>query len=96
MSNISTNYTRRTILKTIGIGGGAFAFSHLAGANAFEQQQPSAAKRLASFTGPGANPYWNSVGPMATYPQKAPLVLLTDRPVQLETPRNYFLDAITP
>ena len=33
---------------------------------------------------------------MATYPQKAPLVLLTDRPVQLETPRNYFLNAITP
>ena len=58
--------------------------------------QPAAARRLASFTGPGANPYWNSVGPLATYPQKAPLVLLTDRPVQLETPRHYFLEAITP
>src|SRR5579863_3782581 len=98
MSENSSSYTRRAILKTIGIGigSGAFALSHLAGANAFAQQQPIAGKRLSPFTGPGANPYWNSVGPMATYPQKAPLVLLTDRPVQLETPRHYFLEPITP
>lgn len=96
MEHISSAYTRRSLLKTFAAGTGAFALSHLAGASAFAQQLPAAAKRLPSFTGPGANPYWNCAGPMATYPQKAPLVLLTDRPVQLETPRNYFLDAITP
>jgi len=91
-----SDYTRRSLLKLLGAGGGALALSHFAAANAFAQQQPAAAKRLSPFTGPGANPYWNSVGPMATYPQKAPLILLTDRPVQLETPRHYFLDPITP
>ena len=29
-------------------------------------------------------------------PQKSPLILLTDRPVQLETPRHYFLSPFTP
>ncbi len=51
---------------------------------------------LQSFTGPGANPFWNSVGPYVTYPQKSPLLRLTDRPIQLETPRTYFRSAITP
>ena len=51
---------------------------------------------LASFTGPDANPYWNSVGPYVTYPQKLPLLRLTDRPIQLETPRAYFRTALTP
>src|SRR5450755_307506 len=59
-------------------------------------QQPSAQRPAADFTGPGANPYWTSPGPFATYPQKAPLILLTDRPVQLETPRHYFLSTFTP
>jgi DMSO/TMAO reductase YedYZ molybdopterin-dependent catalytic subunit len=31
-----------------------------------------------------------------TEPQKVPLILLTDRPVQLETPRHYFRTAFTP
>lgn len=96
MEHKSNAYTRRSLLKTIAVGSGTLALTHFAGANAFAQQLPAAAKRLPSFTGPGPNSYWNSVGPMATYPQKAPLVLLTDRPVQLETPRNYFLNAITP
>jgi DMSO/TMAO reductase YedYZ molybdopterin-dependent catalytic subunit len=97
----SKGMTRRAALKLFGAGTGALALSQFPGA-AFAQQaaqqgaQPTAPRRLATFTGPGANPYWNSVGPMATYPQKAPLVLLTDRPVQLETPRHYFLEAITP
>jgi DMSO/TMAO reductase YedYZ molybdopterin-dependent catalytic subunit len=51
---------------------------------------------LQSFTGPAANPFWNSVGPYVTYPQKSPLLRLTDRPIQLETPRAYFRSAITP
>jgi DMSO/TMAO reductase YedYZ molybdopterin-dependent catalytic subunit len=64
-------------------------------ASAFAQE-PGGAPALESFTGPGANPHWNSVGPYITEPQKAPLLLLTDRPVQLETPRRYFSTAFTP
>jgi len=90
----SSHWTRRALLKNLGIGAGAIAAGQFLGRSAFAQQ--AAAKRLPTFTGPGANPYWNSVGEMATFPQKAPLVLLTDRPVQLETPRSYFLNAITP
>jgi DMSO/TMAO reductase YedYZ molybdopterin-dependent catalytic subunit len=59
-------------------------------------QEPSEPLRMPEFTGPGANPYWTSPGPWATYPQKAPLILLTDRPVQLETPRRYFESTFTP
>ena len=90
------NSSRRSLLKILGTSAGALAFDRLFQLEAFAQRQPAASKALPTFTGPGPNPYWNSVGKMATYPQKAPMVLLTDRPVQLETPRNYFLNAITP
>jgi DMSO/TMAO reductase YedYZ molybdopterin-dependent catalytic subunit len=53
-------------------------------------------KPIETFTGPGPNPHWNSVGPYINEPQKVPLILLTDRPVQLETPRGYFRTAFTP
>ena len=59
-------------------------------------QQPSTARSVPPFTGPKANPFWNSVGPLVNEPQKAPLILLTDRPVQVETPRRYFSSAFTP
>lgn len=88
--------SRRTLLKIMSAGAGAFALNGFLPLGAHEQQEPVAAKRLRSFTGPGANPYWNSVGQIASFPQKAPLIVLTDRPVQLETPRQYFLNAITP
>lgn len=67
-------------------------------ANLFAQQSHAATdeKSLPTFTGPLQNPYWNSVGPVVRYPQKFPLMLLTDRPVQLETPRHYFETAFTP
>ena len=39
---------------------------------------------------------WNAPGPLVTLPQKLPLIQLTDRPVQLETPRAYFLSPRTP
>lgn len=51
---------------------------------------------MESFTGPEANPHWNSLGPYISEPEKAPLLLLTDRPVHLETPRHYFATAFTP
>jgi DMSO/TMAO reductase YedYZ molybdopterin-dependent catalytic subunit len=87
---------RRQILKILASAGGAAALGALAHLDALAQQQPSAQRPLPPFTGPGPNPYWNSVGAYATYPEKTPLILLTDRPVQLETPRNYFLSAFTP
>jgi len=59
-------------------------------------QEPIQAKAIETFTGPGANSHWNSIGPYVAEPQKAPLILLTDRPVQLETPRHYFRTAFTP
>jgi len=59
-------------------------------------QDPGRASALETFTGPGANPHWNSVGPYLTESQKVPLILLTDRPVQLETPRHYFRTVFTP
>ena len=59
-------------------------------------QQPSPEKTMEPFTGPGANPHWNSVGPYIAEPQKVPLILLTDRPIQLETPRHYFRTVFTP
>jgi DMSO/TMAO reductase YedYZ molybdopterin-dependent catalytic subunit len=59
-------------------------------------QQSEELQKLPDFTGPEANSYWNSVGPLVTQPQKVPLILLTDRPVQVETPRHYFLTPFTP
>jgi len=82
------------LLKCLAAGGGVLALENDIGAWAEALQGP--AKPLPGFTGPGANPYWNSVGPYVTYPQKMPLILLTDRPVQLETPRQFFLSDFTP
>jgi hypothetical protein len=59
-------------------------------------QEPVPAKAIETFTGPGANSHWNSVGPYVAEPQKVPLILLTDRPIQLETPRHYFRTMFTP
>ena len=94
MDDNSGGVSRRSFFAKIAQAAGAAALGGFSGIDLAAQQEPL--KPLPDFTGPGANPYWNSVGPIATYPQKAPLVLLTDRPVQLETPRNYFLTPITP
>ncbi|MCS7058491.1 MAG: molybdopterin-dependent oxidoreductase [Meiothermus sp.] len=60
------------------------------------QTSSQTAEALPSFTGPGPNPYWNGVNPFVVYPQKLPLLRLTDRGIQLETPRQYFRTAFTP
>src|ERR1700730_8333023 len=60
------------------------------------EQQSTGQPPVPAFTGPEPNPFGNSVGPRVTEPQKAPLILLTDRPVQLETPRQHFLTPFTP
>src|SRR5690242_14434442 len=88
--------SRRDALKWLGAAGGGLALGKWLGTeSAFAQQRP-VGQPIEPFTGPGPNPHWNSIGPYVTEPQKAPLILLTDRPVQLETPRSYFRTAFTP
>lgn len=82
---------RRNLLKLIGAIGAAAAFRP-----GLAQTSAQAEDALPSFTGPGPNPYWNGVLPFVVYPQKLPLLRLTDRGVQLETPRPYFRTAFTP
>src|SRR6266478_4523572 len=90
MERMKRNLSRRNALKLLGATGGGLALASWTNGGRVLAQVPNGAKQLESFTGPGANPHWNSVGPYVTGPQKAPLILLTDRPVQLETRRNYF------
>lgn len=82
---------RRRLLQILGMGG-------LVGAirPALAQTSPQGDTPLPFFTGPGPNPYWNGVNPFVVYPQKLPLLRLTDRPVQLETPRHFFRTVFTP
>jgi len=88
------NVTRRMWLTVLGIAGSGWLFGRTVPAAAQVSRQ--AAQPLPDFTGPGANPYWNSTSAFAIYPQKLPLLRLTDRAIQLETPRPYFLTTITP
>ena len=88
--------SRRGLLKTLGVATGGIAISQWLGPDVMMAQGLAAEKAIETFTGPGANPHWNSVGPYVAEPQKVPLILLTDRPVQLETPRHYFRTTFTP
>lgn len=86
--------SRRLLLKIIGgiaVGSGLSKLS-----SAWAQVSGQTVQSLPKFTGPDANPYWGSVGPFVIYPQKFPLIQLTDRPIQFETPRHYFLTPFTP
>lgn len=90
------NLSRRNLFMTLGLATGGIALGRWLKPSALMAQEPVQAKALETFTGPGANPHWNSVGPFVAQPQKVPLISLTDRPVQLETPRHYFRTAFTP
>src|SRR6266446_3603131 len=79
--------SRRSLLAWLGSGAAGLTFA----GRAHAQAAPPAATTLPSFTGPGANPYWNGINPFVSYPQKLPLLRMTDRGIQLETPRPYFL-----
>lgn len=96
MNVAEQRFGRRRLMKVLGAAGGGLATSRWLWPDAILAQEPAAAKGLDAFTGPGANAHWNSVGPYVTEPQKVPLILLTERPVQLETPRHYFRTAFTP
>ena len=95
MERMTRNISRRSALKCLGAAGGGLALANWARSGRASAEVPDGAKPLESFTGPGANPHWNSVGPYVMEPQKAPLILLTDRAVQLETPRHYFRTIFT-
>src|SRR3989442_1944943 len=84
--------SRRSVLGWLGTAAVSLAIRSPA---SDEEASPSVTA-LPGFTGPGANPYWNGVNPFVTYPQKLPLLRVTDRAVQLETPRPYFLSPFTP
>src|SRR6266404_5240685 len=88
--------SRRALLKTLRMAGSGIAFGRWLEPDVMMAQELAPGKAIETFTGPGANPHWNSVGPYVTEPQKVPLILLTDRPVQLETPRHYFRTVFTP
>ena len=96
MSVADRSFSRRGIFKTLGVMTGGITLGRWLGSSAVAAQEPVQTKAIETFTGPGANPHWNSVGPYVAEPQKVPLILLTDRPVQLETPRHYFRTAFTP
>src|SRR5215470_3121218 len=85
-------FSRRSLLSLLGAAGGAMAV----GGTARRLVAWQGHSVIPSYTGPTANPYWNCVGPYVSEPQKAPLILLTDRAVQLETPRFYFQSTFTP
>jgi DMSO/TMAO reductase YedYZ molybdopterin-dependent catalytic subunit len=88
--------SRRALLKTLRMAGSGIAFGRWLEPDVMMAQELAPGKAIETFTGPGANPRWNSVGPYVAEPQKVPLILLTDRPVQLETPRHYFRTTFTP
>ena len=96
MTVVPQGLSRRSLLRALGLAGGSLAAGGWPLAETVKAQDPARPSALETFTGPGANPHWNSVGPYLTEPQKVPLILLTDRPVQLETPRHYFRTAFTP
>src|SRR5579884_2414860 len=101
-------YSRRGVLRFLGAATGGLAVAGpftrvLAGAasgSALERGRPGSLPGVTegnvATPGAPASTLWNSDGPYITEPQKAPLILLTDRPVQLETPRHYFATAFTP
>ncbi len=86
--------SRRDLLRAAGVGAALLAGVRPVPAQDATGQEATAP--LEPFTGPGPNPHWGSVGPLVQVPGKLPLIQLTDVPVQLETPRAYFLEPITP
>ena len=96
MTLVERCLSRRNLLKLLGMASGDLVAGGWGNSGLLLAQDPARAAAIETFTGPGANPHWNSVGPYLTEPQKVPLILLTDRPVQLETPRHYFRTEFTP
>jgi len=64
--------SRRGLLKLFGAAGGGIAVNQWLGADVAIAQEPAPEKAMGTFTGPGPNPHWNSLGPYVTEPQKVP------------------------
>jgi hypothetical protein len=88
----ATRLSRRSLLGWLGSGAACLVLRGPASA----QVVTPPTRPLPGFTGPDANPSWNGANPFVSYPQKLPLLRMTDRGVQLETPRPYFLTPFTP
>ena len=82
--------SRRQAVQAL-LGAGLFPFAN---AKASVSDQVQAAAPTLSSAEPSSD--WNAPGPLIIYPEKVPLIQLTDRPVQLETPRSYFAQTRTP
>jgi DMSO/TMAO reductase YedYZ molybdopterin-dependent catalytic subunit len=77
--------TRRSVLKALGTLGAGATLGH------------PALTALAATTGHITLPFDNGERELVAFPQKRPLILLTSRPPQLETPFAVFNDgALTP
>ena len=83
--------SRRTSLQLLG----AIAATSIAD-RALAQVGNAVSTPLASEATVAPSLLWNAPGPLVALPQKVPLIQLTDRPVQLETPRHYFATPRTP
>ena len=83
--------TRRQMVQLLASVLGTGLLRSAAAQPALQVDQPGSTQ-----AGLGPSPLWNAPGPLITLPQKVPLIQLTDRPVQLETPRPYFLSPRTP
>jgi sulfite dehydrogenase (cytochrome) subunit A len=75
---------RRFTAMLAGLGGSVAAGRFLGGSSVFPDLVPDAAAETASTP------------ELVRYPQKTGLILLTDRPPQLETPLRYFTTDLTP
>jgi hypothetical protein len=58
--------SRRQFLKTLSAGSSAIGLAGIFGVLNAAAQDPSPPRSVPDFTGPSANPYWNSVGPIVT------------------------------
>lgn len=89
--------SRRNALKILSAAGIAVPFgTGLLGDRARAQVSSQVDTALPEISGAEPSALWNAPGPLVLLPQKLPLIQLTDRPVQLETPRSYFLSPYTP
>ena len=72
-------FSRRNLLKNLGVAGAGLAVAGWRAGASTLAQEPGGTKPIENFTGPGANPHWNSLGPYLSEPGKV-ATNSTDRP----------------
>ena len=88
--------SRRGLLKTLGAAGGGLVLSRWFGTGPAMAQEAGGGKVDGKLHRTGSESSLEFSGTVHHRTTKAPLLLLTDRPVQIETPRHYFSTAFTP